>query len=149
LVKWPGKGRAGISEVPVISADFLPSILEMAGIEAGRQLEIDGVSFAPLLTGAEKLQREAIYWHFPHYSNHGMQSSGGAIRQGDYKLLEYFENGTVQLFNLRNDPAEQHDLANSDPERALVLRSMLQAWRSKVDAQMMEPNPAYSSAAAR
>ena len=95
----------------MISTDFFPSILEMAGIEgvaSERQLDIDGVSFVPLLNGAEQLEREAIYWHFPHYSNHGMQSPGGAIRQGDYKLLEYFEDGTVQLFNLRTDPGEQH-----------------------------------------
>ncbi len=76
-----------------------------------------------------------------------MQSPGGAIRRGDYKLLEYFENGTVQLFNLRTDPGEQHDLANAEPERAAELKAMLHAWRQSVNAQMMEPNPAYSGPA--
>jgi arylsulfatase A len=147
LVKWPGKSRTGTCEVPVISTDFFPSILEMTGIVTEKQLESDGVSIAPLLTGADELRREAIYWHFPHYSNHGMQSPGGAIRIGDYKLLEYFENETVQLFNLRTDPGEQHDLADVETERAEALRSMLNAWRKSVNAQIMEPNPAYSDAA--
>lgn len=144
LVKWPGKSRAGVCDVPVISTDFVPSILEMTGVAAGADSESDGVSFAPLLSGTGELQREAIYWHFPHYSNHGMQSPGGAIRRGDYKLLEYFENGTVQLFNLRADPAEEHDLAGAEPERAEAMKSMLHAWRQRVGAEMMAPNPAYS-----
>jgi arylsulfatase A-like enzyme len=145
LVKWPAKGRAGVCDVPVISADFLPSILEMTGIAAAPETEMDGVSFAPLLTGAANLEREALYWHFPHYSNHGLQSPGGAIRRGDYKLLEYFENGTVELFNLRTDPGEQHDLAGAESERSEAMKSMLHAWRKSVNAQMMEPNPNYSS----
>jgi arylsulfatase A-like enzyme len=145
LVKWPGKGRSGVCDVPVISTDFFPSILEMTGIAGAEQSALDGVSFAPLLAGAGELQREAIYWHFPHYSNHGLQSPGGAIRRGDYKLLEYFENGTVQLFNLRTDPGEQQDLADAEPERAVALKSMLHAWRQGVNARMTEPKPAFSS----
>jgi arylsulfatase A-like enzyme len=85
----------------------------------------------------EPFDREAIYWHFPHYSNHGMQSPGGAIRLGDYKLLEYFENNTVQLFNLKDDPGEQNDLAQAQPKKAADLRERLQAWRQEVSAQMM------------
>jgi arylsulfatase A-like enzyme len=72
-----------------------------------------------------------------------MQSPGGAIRSGDYKLLEYFENNTVQLFNLREDLEEQNDLANSQPEKAAELRTMLHAWRKDVSAEMMPPNPDY------
>jgi arylsulfatase A-like enzyme len=149
LVKWPGKGRAGICDFPVISVDFFPSILEMAGIAAEQKPESDGISFAPLLAGARELQREAIYWHFPHYSNHGMQSPGGAIRRGDYKLIEYFENGTVQLFNLHTDPGELHDLAKAEPQQAAALRSMLHAWRKSLDATIMAPNPDYSGGAAK
>lgn len=144
LIRWPGVGRAGVCDTPVISTDFFPTILEMTGISPARHSESDGVSLVPLLAGAGQLQREAIYWHFPHYSNHGMQSPGGAIRRGDYKLLEYFENGTVQLFNLRADPGEQDDLADAEPARTAALRSMLHAWRQSVGASMMEPNPAYS-----
>jgi arylsulfatase A-like enzyme len=148
LVRWPAKGRAGVCDVPVISTDHLPSILEMTGVGADGLHSVDGVSIVGLLAGARKLGREAIYWHFPHYSNHGLQSPGGAIRAGDYKLLEYFENGTTQLFNLRDDPGEQHDLAGAEPKRAANLKSMLHAWRKSVNAQVMPPNPAYAEGGA-
>ena len=97
------------------------------------------------LDGNSSLNREAIYWHFPHYSNHGLQSPGGAVRAGDFKLLEYFENGTLQLFNLKNDPGEQHDLAKDDPQTAERLKGLLHHWRKEVSAKMMEPNPGYQS----
>ena len=89
------------------------------------------------------MTRQAIYWHFPHYSNHGMHSPGGAIRAGDYKLLEYFENNTVHLFNLKEDIGEQQDLARAQPAKAAELRRMLHAWRKKVGARMQVPNPDY------
>jgi hypothetical protein len=95
------------------------------------------------LKGEDQLEREAIYWHFPHYSNHGMQSPGGAVRFGDYKLLEYFENNTVQLFDLRQDIGEQNDLSLEMPEKTSELRTMLHTWRERVSAQMMLPNPDY------
>ena len=146
IIKWPGKGDRGtLCDVPVISTDFYPSILEMAGLPLQPDQHRDGVSVAPLLKGKKKLQREALYWHFPHYSNHGMQSPGGAVRVGDYKLLEYYENGTVQLFNLKDDIGEQDDLSRSQPERTAKLRGMLHAWRTDVSAQMMPPNPDYVS----
>jgi len=116
IVKWPGHGSQGaVCSEPVISTDFFPSILEMAGLPLQPEHHADGVSLVPLLKGGKALDRDAIYWHFPHYSNHGMQSPGGAIRSGDYKLLEYYENNTVQLFNLREDIGEQNDLSESQP----------------------------------
>jgi arylsulfatase A-like enzyme len=127
----------------VISTDFFPSIIEMTGIGGAESRELDGVSFARLLTGADELPRDSIYWHFPHYSNHGLQSPGGAIRRGDYKLLEYFEQGTAQLFNLRSDPGEQYDFAASEPERVAVLKAALHIWRGNVGAQKMQPNRDY------
>jgi arylsulfatase A len=144
LVKWPERGRRGtVCDVPVISTDLYPSLLEMLGVPARPDQHSDGVSLVPLLQGTAKLNREAIYWHFPHYSNHGMQSPGGAVRSGDYKLIEYFENNTVQLFHLGNDPGEQHDLAVAEPQTAARLRAMLHRWRASVSAQMMETNPDY------
>ena len=108
IIKWPGQGMVGTEcEVPVISTDFFPTILDMLGVTIPAENNLDGVSIADLVKGEHELNREAIYWHFPHYSNHGMQSPGGAVRSGDYKLLEYFENGTVQLFNLKEDMSEQ------------------------------------------
>ncbi len=130
-------------DVPVISNDLYPTLLELAGLPLLPQQHLDGISLAPLLHGEAELHRDAIYWHFPHYSNHGMQSPGGAIRAGDYKLLEYFENDTVQLFNLREDLAEQHDLSLQQPAKVAELRSMLHAWRKQVAAQMMPENPDY------
>lgn len=144
IVKWPGQGKRGIEcDVPVISTDLYPSVLEMIGAPQRPNQHTDGVSFAALLKGETAPNREAIYWHFPHYSNHGMQSPGGAIRCGDYKLLEYFENHTCQLFNLRTDLAERHNLAMEQPEVAARLRTMLHRWRANVSARMMEPNPDY------
>jgi arylsulfatase A-like enzyme len=148
IVSWPAQGRSGECHVPVVGTDLFPSILEMAGIDERSPGAQDGISLATLLRGATQLNRDAIYWHFPHYSNHGMQSPGGAIRSGDYKLLEYFENGTVQLFNLKNDPAEQRDLADAEPQRAAALLATLREWRRDVKAATMAPNPAYSGSKA-
>jgi len=141
IVKWPGHGKAGsVCGEPIISTDFYPSILDMAGLPALPEQTMDGVSFVPALKG-EPFERGAIYWHFPHYSNHGMQSPGGAVRMGDFKLLEYFENGTVQLFNLKDDPGEQNDLARKQPEMVAELRKKLGNWRKKVSANLMSSKP--------
>jgi len=138
IVKWPGKGKAGITcETPVISTDFYPSILEMLGLNQKPEVHPDGVSFAAAVKG-ETFARKPIFWHFPHYSNHGMQSPGGAIRDGDYKLLEYFENGTVQLFNLKEDIGEQNDLSKKYPEIVKKLKAKLHNWRNEVGAKMPE-----------
>ncbi|MBT3481923.1 MAG: sulfatase [Opitutales bacterium] len=144
IVKWPGQGQAGtVSDEPIISNDFYPSILEMAGLPLVESQHADGVSIAPILKGAKTLDRDAIYWHFPHYSNHGMQPPAGAIRAGEYKLLEYYENNTVQLFNLNEDIGEQNDLSKSNPAKTKELTAMLHAWRDSLDAQMPSLNPDY------
>ncbi len=137
IVKWPGRGTAGrVCDEPVISTDFYPSILEMAGVPSQPGQHVDGKSFVAALKG-EPFARESIFWHFPHYSNHGMQSPGGAVRSGDYKLLEYFENNSVQLFNLKKDPGERVDLAKAQPEKAAELLAALRDWRKEVSARMM------------
>lgn len=143
IVKWPGHGTAGSTcEEPVVSTDLYPTLLEMAGLPAETDQVVDGKSFVAALEG-ESFERGPIYWHFPHYSNHGMQSPGGAIRDGDYKLLEYFENNTVQLFNLREDIGEQHDLSATQPAKVKVLLTKLHDWRESVSARMMPKNPNY------
>ena len=137
IVKWPGRVERGIvSDRQVISTDFYPTILEMLGLEPKSLQHVDGKSFVRALEN-KQYNRGAIYWHFPHYSNHGMQSPGGAIRLGDYKLIEYFENNSFQLFNLKNDIGEQNDLSTSEPEKAAELLSMLNEWRRETSAQMM------------
>ena len=116
----------------------------MAGLPLRPQQHVDGVSFAAVVEGAVAREREPstdpatrpIFWHFPHYSNHGGQSPGGAVRSGPYKLLEYYENGSTQLFNLDEDLGEQVNLVDSEPETARALLEQLQAWRERVGATM-------------
>ena len=145
IIKWPGKGKQGIEcSVPVTSVDMFPTIMNMLGLNDEISRDKEGVDISPLVKGGT-MERGPIYWHFPHYSNHGMQSPGGAIRDGDYKLLEYFENGTVQLFNIKNDIGEQVDLSKIDSIRTRELREKLQNWRIQTGAQMMQPNPDYDS----
>ncbi|RMF38313.1 MAG: DUF4976 domain-containing protein [Planctomycetota bacterium] len=149
IVHWPGRGRRGVAcQVPVISTDIFPTVLEMVGLPPRPEQHVDGVSLAALVAGeAESVDRDAIFWHFPHYSNHGMQSPGSAIRMGNYKLLHYFERDTVQLFDLSRDVGEQHDLAGEQPELAARLLRRLDAWRSSVGASMMDLNPDFDPAA--
>ena len=104
---------------------------------------MDGKSMVPLLKGKSTINRDAIYWHFPHYSNHGMQSPGGAIRYKNWKLLEYYENNTVQLFDLDKDLGELHDLSRIQQAKVKELTDMLHKWRKEVGAKMMTPNPNY------
>jgi arylsulfatase A-like enzyme len=150
MIYWPQQGRKGaVSDVPVISTDFYATILDIAGIQPDRSAAngVDGASLVPVLKGEDAatgpLAKRALYWHWPHYSNHGGQSPGGAIRYQDYKLIEYYENGTAQLFNLNKDPSEQNDLAKAEPEKAQQLRTMLHAWRRGVNAEMPQPNPNF------
>ncbi len=146
IIHWPGHGQRGtVCEIPVMSTDLYPTILEMAGLASMPKQHLDGASIASLVDGSGEIDREALYWHFPHYSNHGMQSPGGAIRAGDYKLLEYFENGSIELFNLRDDAGEQVDLSETEPALATRLRQMLHRWRLEVSAQLMTENPQFEA----
>lgn len=148
IVKWAGVKKPGsVCDVPVTTPDLYPTILEMLNLPLMPEQHVDGVSFTSLLKGEKSLEHDAIYWHFPHYSNHGMQSPGGAVRYKNYKLLEYYENNTVQLFDLDKDLGELHDLSKEQPEKVNELREMLHTWREKVSAQMMPPNPDYDPAA--
>jgi arylsulfatase A-like enzyme len=145
IVRWPSVTSAGtVSEVPVITADLFPTITAAAG--AGQSVGLDGIDISPALRGGG-LRREALYWHYPHYSNQG-GVPGGAIRRGDFKLIEFYENGKLELFNLKQDIGEHHNLAASQPERAQELRRMLDKWRKSVNAVMPAPNPKYDAAAA-
>ena len=136
VVHWPGQTKANtISHAVVTGTDYYPTLLKMLGLPLLPNQHMDGRSFVPALKGKTH-DRGAIYWHFPHYSNHGYQSPGGAIRLGNYKLLEYFENGTVQLFDLQNDLGEKNDLSKSKPEMTKKLLKMLRDWRKEVDAKM-------------
>jgi len=141
IVDWPGVTRPGaVCEAPVVSPDLFCTILEMAGRKAPEG--VDGESLVPLLRGAGGLRREAIYWHYPHY-HPGGATPHGAVRKGDYKLIEFFEDGRVELYNLREDVGEKRNLALEEPGRARELRGLLAAWRSSVGARMPSPNPEF------
>jgi arylsulfatase A-like enzyme len=142
LVKWPGKTKPGsVSHEPIVSTDYYPTLLEMAGLPARPKQHVDGKSFVSLLKGEKMLER-SFFWHYPHYSNQG-GGPCGTVRQGDWKLIEWYEDMRVELFNLREDLSEKKNLATSRPEKVAALREQLHAWRTKLDAAMPTPNPDY------
>ena len=102
----------------------------------------DGVSLLPLLAGTGGLDREAVYWHYPHYGNQG-GTPGSSVRMGNYKLIEFFEDGRLELYDLARDIGEEHNLAGEMPELAEKMRRMLAAWREGVEAKLPAPNPGY------
>lgn len=138
IVRWPGKIRPGVSATPVSSVDLFPTVLDLAGVRAETRNRLDGRSLARVLRGSEKLDREALYWHYPHYSPQGGVPSS-AVRKGDFKLIEFFETGQTELYNLRDDIGEQHDLARELPERRNELHALLKRWREEVHAALPAP----------
>ncbi len=141
MVRWPGTIAAGSTcAVPVTSPDFYPTLLDIAGLDPMPEQHCDGISIAPLLRGENAVDREAIFWHYPHYGNQG-GSPGSSVRAGDYKLIEFFEDGTLELYNLREDIGEENDLAAKEPATRDHLHSLLKEWREKVEAKIPQPNP--------
>jgi hypothetical protein len=140
LIKWPGTIKPGVSNVPVISHDLFPTILEGCG--AAHESKIDGVSLLPILKGGGEIKRDALYWHYPHYSNQGGRP-GGAVREGQYKLIEFYETGRRELYDLKADVGESRNLSADKPEVVKRLADNLEAWRREVGAKMPKPNPGY------
>lgn len=137
FIKWPGVTQPGsISDVPVCSIDFYPTLLEITGTKFAHA--IDGVSLVETLRGGKSPKREALYWHYPHYSNQGGFPSG-AIRIGDWKLIERYEDGRAQLFNLANDLGERTDVADRKGKLVKQMRAKLHAWYKHVDAKFLQP----------
>ena len=144
IIKWPELIQPGSQcNVPVTSPDFYPTMLEMAGLELIPEQHCDGVSFLPVLKGADSLDREAIFWHYPHYGNQG-GTPGCSVRAGDYKLIEFFEDGKIELYNLREDVSEEHNLVNDEPQMAKDLKAMLDDWKEEINAIIPESNPDYA-----
>ena len=149
IVRWPGVVQQGSTcSEPVTSVDFFPTFLEILDLKNKAGKSIDGVSLLPLLLQTGSLNRQAIYWHYPHYHSSSI-GPGGAVRMGDYKLLEWFDetisgpSNRFELYNLKLDIAEQNNLAEKMPAKTRQLRDMLTNWRKKVGAQIMTPNPGY------
>ena len=152
IVRWPGVIPKGlVSNTPTITMDFFPSVLEATGVKnlesnsatgaSGR----DGVSLLPLLKQTGTLAERDLFWHYPHHQHYqlGGAMPYGAIRSGDYKLIEFFNDMHVELYNLSDDAGEQQDLVNSQPDRVNELRNRLHQWRSSVGAQMPIPNRSF------
>jgi len=133
-----------VSDVPIISVDLYPTLLDVAGAKRPEGYTLDGTSFTPQLfgNGGPELEqsRYPIYWHFPGYLGSGKDvwrtTPAGSIRSADWKLIEFFETGKIELYNLRDDIGEKTDLAMKMPEKAKELHDMLVAWRKKVNAPM-------------
>jgi len=141
IIKWPGVVKPNTAcDAVVTSTDFYPTMLEMAGLELMPRQHADGVSLIPLLKQKDTPNRQAIYWHFPHYHGSGNRPSA-AVRAGDYKLIEWFETGQIELYNLKNDLSETNDLTEQMPQKAAELKKMLHNWRQQVDARLPKPNP--------
>lgn len=141
LVKYPGVVKGGaVSRVPVITHDLYPTLLEACGVEAKGTL--DGVSLVSLVRGGEEPKREALYWHYPHYSNQGGKP-GGAIRMGRHKLIEFYEDGRRELFDLQASVGEGRNLAAEQPEVVKQLAAKLDEWRKSVGAKMPTANASY------
>jgi arylsulfatase A-like enzyme len=142
IIRAPAITTPGsVNPAPVISTDFYPTILDLAGLSARPAQHLDGVSLKPLLRGGEIAPRP-MFWHYPHYGNQG-GSPSGAIRDGDWKLIEWYEDSRLELFNLRQDLSEKYNLVRLHPEKAEQLHTRLKAWRQKLGATMPSPNPRY------
>jgi arylsulfatase A-like enzyme len=118
--------------------DLLPTIVELAGIEPKSEQDIDGRSLVPLLSGESVTEDRPMFWHYPHYGNHG-GFPGAAIRRGQYKLIERFEDGRTHLYDLSADLGEQNDLAQAYPDVAEELKQELHEWYAEVDARFLQP----------
>ena len=164
IARWPGVSpERAICREPVIGNDLYPTILELAKVQgdAKHNENVDGTSLVPLFKEpAATLQRDGIFWHYPHYHAGGFAllnapnekpNSGpyGAIRSGDWKLIQYFENDRVELYDLRNDVGESNDLATKMPEKATELKRKLRTWQQSVDAQLPNLNPNHDPAKAK
>jgi arylsulfatase A len=147
IVYWPGVTKPGsISDAPVITMDLFPTIVEAAGVAHGAAQPMDGISLVPLLrAGGGRIARDTLFWHYPHHQHYqlGGATPYGAIRSGDFKLVEFFNDMKVELYNIREDIGEERDLASTQPKKVEELRRRLHAWRKEVGAQMGPPNPNY------
>lgn len=143
IVRIPGIRRGGIvTDIPVTSMDFYPTILELAGLSLLPEQHLDGASLAPLLRDGSAPDREALFWHYPHY--HGSAwTPGAAVRSGDWKLIEFYDKEKIELYNLKKDIGETADFSAGNPEKAMELLTLLHQWQEKTGALMPQPNPAF------
>ncbi len=146
IVRWPGKVAPGVNDTPVLLTDLMPTLLEWGGVNPGNAVgPLDGVSLLKMFTGIA-LPPRPLFWHFPHYTNQGGRPAG-AVREGDWKLVENYEDESAELFDLGKDPGETTNLAAQDKGRADGLQKKLREWRKRTGAQECASNPAFDPAA--
>lgn len=144
IVRAPGVTSAGsVCNKPVMSTDFFPTMLELADLPQQPKLHSDGTSLLPLLKG-EAMERKPLFWHYPHY--HGSTwTPGAAVRDGDWKLIELYEFGETELYNIAADIGETKDLSKAMPEKTKQLQNLLSSWQKDIGAVMPTPNPNYDA----
>ena len=145
IIRWPGVTKAGtVCDEPIMTIDYYPTLLEMLGIngDVKHNRSIDGRSLKPLLEDAHATIERDLFWHYPHY-HAGGDGPYGAVRSGDFRLIEFHEDMSVRLYDLSKDIGEQTDLSNAMPKKAENLRQRLHQWRESVAAQMPTVNPDY------
>ncbi len=142
LIRWPAVAKAeSVIDVPVTSPDFYPTLLDAAGIQRLSDQTLDGVSLKPLLQSGQ-LPERGLFWHYPHYGNQG-GAPAAAIRRGNWKLIEWFEDSRTELFNLAQDLGEQHNLAATEVDRVKALQKELHEWQEQVGAKLPTLNPKF------
>ncbi len=145
IVRWPGRVPAGAEcAEPITSPDFYPTLLEAAELPLRPEQHVDGESFLTLLQGDTTYRRGPVFWHYPHYGNQG-GTPGSSVREGDYKLIEFYEDNRLELYNLIDDIGEEHNLAGELAEKAEELHAMLVDWRESIETKIPQPNPDYSA----
>jgi len=143
IVVAPGVTKPGTTcDTPVISTDYYPTLLELAGLPLKPEQHLDGMSLVPLLKGGSLDRGKPLFWHYPHYGNQG-GAPHGVIREGDWKLIEWYEDGSLELYNLSKDIGEKENIATQNPDQVKKLFEKLRAWRKDVNAVMPTPNPDY------
>jgi arylsulfatase A len=144
IVRWPGNVAAGKTcDAPVINTDWVPTLMELAGLPAPPGL--DGMSLAALLLGTGPAPKRSLFWHFPHYTNQGSRPSG-AMRDANWMLVEFYDEPTVELYDLTVDVRERRNLAGQNPDRVSSMRATMAEWRRQVIAQRNRPNPDFDPA---
>lgn len=143
MVSWPGSVKPGTTDIPVATIDLFPTLIDVCRAEPPTDQPLDGTSLAGLFLGGDAPRRDRLFWHFPCYVGRATPSS--AVREGDWKLVAFFEDGGhVELFNLRDDPHEREDLSDREPERTAALTKTLRAWQAATGAAIPTvANPAY------
>jgi len=137
IIRWPGKIKPRtLDETPVILTDLYPTILEVSGIDSNVNYPVDGKNLLPLLKERKKLNNRAIFWHYPNFAFHRDNRLGSAIREGDYKLLHFYDNDSIELYNLRKDISETNDLSRELPQLALKLKNKLESLLKESGAAM-------------